>query len=355
MAAFFKSTYNHKKELLLFVFTNGPACILFNWLFLGNRYFNDGKLFFIATLAIFPFILLLHNTMSGIGRYIGKKFPLYSDTLKRNLYTSLASFINAMFFILAAVFFYQLVPMLRFEVTFTLVRTIALVVLVINMVIGSIYMAMYVFDQMKKTLVQNESLKKEQLQQQFDSLKTKVNPHFLFNALSSLSTLVSEDTEKADEFLNEMSKVYRYMLKSNHFEMVTLQQEVAFIHSYFYLQQVRYGKAVAMQVTVSEKYNDYLLPPLTLQLLLENVFQHNTTLKELPLHIKIETNNNDTITVKNTLRQKKISVSTGGKRLLALEAKFSLPGFAVNETPDEFMVTIPLTYHHDMQTGAHEK
>ena len=355
MASLFKSTYNHKRELQLFVFTNVPACILFNWLFLGNRYFGDGKLFIIATLAIFPFILLLHNTISGVSRYIAGKFPLHTDTLKRNLFISLASFIIAMFYILLAVWFYQLIPLLRFELTAALLRTIILLVLIINLVIGSVYMAAYIFDQMKKTLVQNESLKKEQLQQQFDSLKTKVNTHFLFNALSSLSTLVSEDTAKADAFLNEMSKVYRYMLKSNHFEMVTLQQELGFIQSYFYLQQVRYGKAVAMQITAAEKYNDYLLPPLTLQLLIENVFKHNATVKELPLHIQIETNNNNTVTVKNTLRQKKIAIPTPGKGLLALQAKFSVPGFVVNETPDEFMVTVPLTYNHEMQTGADEK
>ncbi len=105
--------------------------------------------------------------------------------------------------------------------------------IIFNIVSSSIHEAFYTFGKYRETLVETERLKKEHLQQQFDSLKSQVNPHFLFNTLSSLSALVAEDADKADDFLNDMSRVYRYMLRSNHQEWVTLQQELVFIHSYY--------------------------------------------------------------------------------------------------------------------------
>lgn len=352
MPAVLSTIYDRKKELLLFFASNIPACILFNWLVFGTRYFTEWKLFAVATTVIFPLTIILHNTLAVANRLIRKKLPLYTDTLKRVLLSLLTYIIITASFILISVWLYQKIPVLRFEVTPQLIRNVLLLGIIANLVIGSSYEVLYTFEKLKGTLVENESLKKEQLQQQFDNLKTKVNPHFLFNSLSSLSMLVSEDTEKADTFLNEMSKVYRYMLRSNQQAWVTLQQELSFINSYFYLMKVRYGNTIALQITIDEKYNAYILPPLTLHLLLENALQHNVALKETPLTVKIETNNNDTITVKNNLQKKKLTLQTTGKSLESLKAKFSRPGFAVNETPDEFMATIPLQYNTELQTAV---
>jgi hypothetical protein len=342
MPAIFTAQYNQKKELLLFAAANFPACIILNWIVFGKRYFMDWKLFVAATLVILPLIVMLHNTLAAVNLFIRRRLPHYTDTWRRVVFSMLAYIIITACVILFAVWLYQQIPMLRFEVTPAILRNVLLLGVIGNLVIGSTYEVFYTFEKLKETLVQNESLKKEQLQQQFDNLKTKVNPHFLFNSLSSLSMLVSEDTEKADAFLNEMSKVYRYMLKSNHHEWAELEQEINFINSYFYLLKVRYGQTVSLQVKADEKYNAYLLPPLTLNLLLENALQHNAAMKDTPLTITIETNGNNTITVKNNLQRKKLSLPTAGRGLETLKAKCSLPGFAVNETADQFMVTLPL-------------
>jgi LytS/YehU family sensor histidine kinase len=165
--------------------------------------------------------------------------------------------------------------------------------------------------------------------------------------------LVAEDTEKADTFLNEMSKVYRYMLKSNQQELVSLHEELSFIKSYFYLLQVRYGNTIAVQINTDEKYNAYLLTPLTLHLLLENAIQHNAALKEATLLVKIETNNNDTITVKNNLQLKKRTLQTPAKGLETLRAKYgTASGYSINETTKEFIVTVPLQYNSEILTKA---
>jgi sensor histidine kinase YesM len=351
MAAVVTTIYDRKKEMLLFFASNIPACILFNWMIFGTRYFTGWKLFIIATLVLLPLTIILHNTLAVANRFIRNGLPLYTDTLKRVLLSLLTYIIITASFILISIWLYQKIPILRFEITPQLIRNVLLLGIISNVVIGSSYEVLYTFEKLKVTLVENEWLKKEQLQQQFDNLKTKVNPHFLFNSLSSLSMLVSEDTDRADTFLNEMSKVYRYMLRSNQQELVTLQQELSFITSYFYLMKVRYGSTISLKITPDEKYYSYILPPLTLHLLLENALQHNVALKDAPLCIKIETNNNDTVTLKNNLQKKKLSLQTTGKGLESLKAKFSLAGFAINKTTNEFMVTIPLQYNTEMQTA----
>jgi two-component system, LytTR family, sensor kinase len=351
MAAIFTAQYDRKKELLLFAAANLPACIILNWIVFGKRYFLDWKLFAAGTLVILPLIIILHNTLAAVNKFIRSRLPQYTDTLRRVVFSMLAYIIITASVILFSVWLYQQIPMLRFEVTPAVLRNALLLGVIGNLVIGSAYEVFYTFEKLKETLVHNEALKKEQLQQQFDNLKTKVNPHFLFNSLSSLSMLVSEDSEKADTFLNEMSKVYRYMLKSNYNEWAELQQEINFINSYFYLLEVRYGQTVSLQVKADEKYSSFLLPPLTLNLLLENALQHNVAMKEAPLNITIETNGNNTITVKNNLQRKKLLLPTTGKGLETLKAKCSLPGFTVNEPDNEFMVTIPLLLRSETQTA----
>jgi two-component system, LytTR family, sensor kinase len=354
MTTYLTTIYDRKKELLLFFASNIPACMLYSWMIYGNRYFTEWKLFVLATLIFIPLTMILHNTLATANRFIRKGLPLYTDTVKRVIISMLVYILITAALILFSLWLYQKIPVLHFELTVELIRNVLLLGIISNLVIGSSYEVLYSFEKFKETLVEKETLQKEQLQQQFDNLKTKVNPHFLFNSLSSLSMLVSEDTERADTFLNEMSKVYRYMLKSNQHEWSNLQEELSFIKSYFYLLSVRYGQTVVLQIAADKKYDTYLLPPLTLNLLLENALKHNVTMKATPLTLIIETNANDTITVKNNLQKKKLTLQTAGKGLETLRAKCSLAGFAINETSTQFMVTIPLQFNTQMQTVINE-
>ncbi len=354
MAAFIKTNFGTKKEILLFAATFIPAVFILNVAMYGTRYFTDWKLFLVSTATGLAISILFQNCLVIVNMFFRKQYPSYKETAKRFLCCLIATVITTSLFLLVCIWGYQFIPVLAYPVTQKLVITFLLVGAIFNIVSSSIHEAFYTFGKFRETLVQNEFLKKEQLQQQFDNLKTKVNPHFLFNSLSSLSMLVSEDTEKADDFLNEMSKVYRYMLKSNVHEETALQQELSFINSYFYLMKVRYGNSIALQLKTEEKYNAYLLAPLTLFLLFENALQHNVVSKESPLIIQIDTNSNNSITVKNNLQRKKLTLQTTGKGLETLSAKYSVPGFLVTQTADEFMVTIPLQYNTQGQTVIHE-
>jgi sensor histidine kinase YesM len=350
MAAILKTNFGTKKEILLFAATFIPAVIILNLVMYGIRYFTEWKLFLVSSATGLLISILFQNCLVIVNMFFRKRYPSYKETAKRFLSCLSATIITTSLFLMVCIYGYQFIPVLAYPVTQNLVIIFLLVGFIFNIVSSSIHEAFYTFGKFRETLVQNESLKKEQLQQQFDNLKTKVNPHFLFNSLSTLSMLVSEDTDKADTFLNEMSKVYRYMLKSNQHAEAELRQELSFINSYFYLIKIRYGNTITLQINTDEKYNTYLLTPLTLFLLLENALQHNVAMKESPLIIQIETNSNNSITVKNNLQRKKITVQTTGMGLETLRTKYNLPGFLIAETADEFMVTIPLQFNPQIQT-----
>jgi sensor histidine kinase YesM len=346
MAALIKTNWGTKKEILLFAATFFPAVIILNLAMYGNRYFTDWKLFLISTLAGLIISVLLQNCLVIVNMFFRKRFPSYKETAKRFLFCLSATIITTSLFLIVCIWGYQLIPILTYPVTINLVITFLLVGIIINIISSSIHEAFYTFGKFRETLVETERLKKQHLQQQFDSLKSQVNPHFLFNSLSSLSALVAEDADKADDFLNDMSRVYRYMLRSNHQEWVTLQQEMVFIHSYYQLLKTRYGNSICLQMEVDEKYTTHTLPPLTLQLLLDNAIKHNTTTKEQPLQIQIATENTNILTVKNSLQKKNQSLAPHSVGLKSLAAKFDLEnirGFLVKETIDEFIITLPLS------------
>jgi sensor histidine kinase YesM len=350
MAALIKTNWGTKKELLLFAATFIPAVIILNLVMYSIRYFTDWKLFLISSATGLAITILFQNCLVAVNMFFRKKYPSYKETTKRFLSCLSATLISTAILLLTCIWTYQLIPVLAYPVTDNLILTFLGVGIIFNIVSTSIIEAFYSFGKFRETLVETERLKKENLQQQFDSLKSQVNPHFLFNTLSSLSALVAEDADKADDFLNDMSRVYRYMLRSNQHEWVTLQQELMFIHSYCRLLKTRYGNSISVQIEVDEKYNGYMLPPLTLQLLLDNAIKHNTTGKEQPLWICIVTDNNKTLVVKNSLQKKQNVMHNHAAGLKSLEAKFDLKGlrgFSVKEGAEEFIVTLPLS-----ETGA---
>ena len=133
-------------------------------------------------------------------------------------------------------------------------------------------------------------------------LKSQVNPHFLFNSLNSLSGLIQENTEQAEKFLNEMSKVYRYMLRNEEEQLVPLSTEIQFILSYFSLLKVRYTDAILLDIAVNQEDAENLLPPLSLQVILENALFQNKTEKNSPLRLSIVSGQNGQVKVTNNVQ-----------------------------------------------------
>lgn len=211
-------------------------------------------------------------------------------------------------------------------------------------IIGGIYEGIYYFRKWRTVEVEAALLKKENLQSQLDSLKQQVSPHFLFNSLNTLSSLMRKDVDRAELFLDELSKVYRYLLRNNEDTLIDLDTELQFISSYFHLLTTRYGGAIQLSVKIDDTTRLLLLPPLTLQLLIENAVKHNVIEKETPLVIIIEAFDK-TLTVYNNLQRKSMKLPSNKVGLSNIAAKYKLlnaPEINITETKTSFSVQVPL-------------
>jgi LytS/YehU family sensor histidine kinase len=167
----------------------------------------------------------------------------------------------------------------------------------------------------------------------------------LFNNLNSLSSLIAEDPAQAEAFLDELTKVFRYLLRNNQAELTTLGQELQFIQSYYHLLQTRYGAGISMEVQIEKKYEAWKIPPLTLQLLVENAVKHNTLQKENPLHILLCAAEGNKLMVRNTLYRRATTVESTGIGLQNINARYkilNLPQVQIEKTDTHFTVIIPL-------------
>ncbi|MGV3557220.1 sensor histidine kinase [Larkinella arboricola] len=212
-------------------------------------------------------------------------------------------------------------------------------------VVGVIYESMYYLEKNREAILEAESLKKVALQSQYDTLKNQVNPHFLFNSLNSLSSLVTEDKKLAGEFLDELASVYRYLLQEADRELTSLRSEVNFIHSYLFLIQKRFGPAISYTIQIDDPWLDTLLPPLTLQTLVENAIRYNVILPEKPLWLNIHTTDQGQLQVINPIQRKPLRVTATPIGLGTLTDRFrrlGLPALVISDDGEEFRVTVPL-------------
>ena len=217
--------------------------------------------------------------------------------------------------------------------------------MMLNVVLVCINEGVYAFEQWESKLQETKELKKANLQSQFESLQQQINPHFLFNSLNSLSSLIEEDPEQARKFVDELGSVYRYLLRSNESELTTLAGELRFANSYFHLLRTRYGEAIRMEQAIDPAFEEYLLPPLTLQLLLENVVKHNVILPEQPVLVHLETRHDGRLLIRNNVQRRPVRAPSGQVGLANIAKKYSLLGEGEIEVSDDdqyFTVSLPL-------------
>ena len=211
-------------------------------------------------------------------------------------------------------------------------------------VLGSIFIMRLIYQ--KQTFeLENEKLRIESLQSQFESLKNQVSPHFLFNSLTALKTLIRESPQLAGQYVDHLSQVLRYTLQGNDKQLVTLREEMEFAESYLFLIKMRYDTNLIIHTEIKEEQMRLMLPPLTIQTLLENAVKHNEISKRNPLSIHIISSRNETLTVTNRI-QKKLSPEQGtGIGLTNLSKQFQLLGdraLQVSIENNQFRIEIPL-------------
>ncbi len=214
----------------------------------------------------------------------------------------------------------------------------------IALVIITIFISRSWLYEWRSAAIEAEQLKSEKLASQYQSLKDQLNPHFLFNSLNVLSNLVYESAEKSAEFIQQLSKIYRYVLDVQNKELVGLEKEVMFAENYLSLQKIRFERSLEYYIDVNQM-KGLNIPPLSLQLLLENAIKHNIASMEKPLKIFIQ-QTPDTLIVRNNLQPKLTKeAADSGIGLENIEKRYALlsdKSPKITKTSTEFIVELPL-------------
>lgn len=203
--------------------------------------------------------------------------------------------------------------------------------------------------------VQVEELQAErwQLELQFQSLKSQISPHYLFNCLNTISSLLYKDSHMAEKFIRRMADTFRYVLENQQQRLVTLQQELDFVKAYYFLLQVRYEQHLQVEINLPKSILSSPIPPLTLQLLVENAVKHNEISKELPLLIYISAKDNTHLLITNnrTTKQEAPGFKVGIENIRQRYGFFTVEKVKIQQG-DTFTVQLPVLKNSFISTKA---
>ena len=219
-----------------------------------------------------------------------------------------------------------------------------IVAFIMNFFLVSITEGVFFFREWKNSAVEAERFKKESILAQFQSLKNQVNPHFLFNSLNTLSSLIDQDKEVSKEFLDDLSTVYRYVLQHKDDEVVSLQTELDFIHSFIQLLKKRHGRSLSFHFNINQKDLNKGIPPMSLQLLVENAVKHNVASRKRPLTVEIFSQNH-MLVIRNNLQPKKRAVISTGVGLKNIQNRYEYlidQSIQIHKGEHQYEVQLPL-------------
>lgn len=212
----------------------------------------------------------------------------------------------------------------------------------------SVYEGIYFYQQLKQSIQEKEQLQRENIISQLEGLKNQVNPHFLFNSLNTLSYLIPEDSDRAVNFVQQLSKVYRYILEIRSKKLIPLKEELDFLHAYIFLLKERFEENLHVEINIPEPQLALQIVPLSLQILFENAIKHNIISSKKPLLIEVFVDEAGKLIVQNNLQQKKQrmdSTKVGLQNIKNRYRFFSDEAVQVFSTSTSFIVALPLIDH----------
>ncbi len=274
--------------------------------------------------------------------YFRRRFPAQQETRKRIIYMSAAilatyGVVNwSLDYVHLLIGHEEREGVTDFDYT---VGTLMIVALV-----STLYESVYLYDRWKISLLEAEKLRRENVESQLEGLKSQVNPHFLFNSLNTLTYIIPEAPERAVHFVQKLSKVYRYILEIRDKKLISLQEELNFLHAYLFLVQERFGDNLKADLRVPEEALNLQLVPLSLQILFENAVKHNIISEEHPLRIELWVEN-ERLIVRNNLQRKRQSMPStrlGLQNIRNRYAFFSEEKVDILESREFFTVSLPL-------------
>ena len=325
--------------------------ILFGGMENLNLFFKEGDLIldtelFRSIISTFFYIFLVWNGNMLISVLI--PFDRFTWEKHAALKISIAGAVALLWPVIAHFFFaiyvYPLIHQHLCDLTSKESIIYLITSITITLLINSIFAATEFFQYWRSTVIEKEAIKRNSITAEFESLKNQVNPHFLFNALNTLSNLIEEEPKVATDFVQKLASVYRYVLSQKDKETVSLGEELDFINAYIFLNKIRFGDNLKVIIKVDPKALNKEIVTLTLQMLIENAIKHNVISKDNPLCITIESRN-DQICVSNNLKVKTVLTGSNGIGLNNIVSRYSfLSEKKVEITNDgiRFSVSVPL-------------
>jgi two-component system, LytTR family, sensor kinase len=290
--------------------------VFFSLIWKGRPFTSDFWLMFIIAFVQLEIFMVIANKIFNHGTY------KHDTSYKKQILSRLIRFYLIVMVISAAVVFLTIAfAMYYYESSFSYslnhfvqyeLRGF-LISFIIGITIGSV---IFFYVEWTQALKRETKLREEKLIFQYETLKSQVNPHFLFNSLNTLSSLVATDAQLSEQFINKLSSIYRYILENRDTDFINLSKELGFVNDYFFLQKIRDNGKIDLMIDVKRPEN-YEILPISIQLLVENALKHNAATREKPLAIKIYQESENLI-VENILQPKmhlEPSSKTGLKNL----------------------------------------
>ncbi|TAF95017.1 MAG: histidine kinase [Cytophagia bacterium] len=300
------------------------------------------RLFWGELFVDFLITIVIWEGIRQIWCLLQNRFSNYTQTKKRIFYSILA----VLGYTLVVIAGLKLMMYVFLGGTFTKLSFGKgyLASLVPTFMIMSIYESSFFFWAWRSNVQKTEALARENVQSQLETLKSQLNPHFLFNSLNTLASLIDEENAPAQKYLEQLSDVYRYVLVSREKNTVLLEDEMAFLDAYIYLNKIRFRENLQIETQISATAYQCHIAPLSLQMLVENAIKHNVVSRENPLKIKI-LQQNDYLIIENNWQEKKTfekSTKVGLENIINRYRLLTNRDVEVLRNDSSFAVKIPL-------------
>lgn len=209
--------------------------------------------------------------------------------------------------------------------------------------VSSIYFGIYFLKSWNESKLEEERLQKESTKAQLLALRNHLDPHFLFNNLNILSALIDTDRRQSQEYLEKFAEVYRVILQTDKEELITLRDELKFVEAYLYLVKIRFQELLEIKIKVAKEKLGFELPPLTIQMLIENALKHNTITEDEPLVVEITSAGNFLIVSNNLNKNPNAKGQGSGLENISLRYSYYTDNrVQIDESQDKFTVKVPL-------------
>lgn len=312
----------------------------------GSWFIYQNEIVTIYSIAIYWVICVLF--LAGVGNYLiylwlNRLMPWENDTLGRMLFQLLFSGIYTMICTNLSYYLFKsnLTDVPPDVQQMTLLNVYALFIII---PVFSIFFGIYFLTKWKKATIEMEAAKKEAIKSELSALKNHLDPHFLFNNLNILSSLIDTENESAQSFLEKFSDVYRYVLKNKDSEVINLETELQFLDAYIYLINTRFEHQLEVFIEIDPSARKLFIPTLTIQMLVENALKHNKFSRKDKLNIHISSGP-DTLVIRNNFNPKVSKIHENGSGLNNIWKRYELLSSRkplVEVSNEQFIVEIPL-------------